>query len=57
VRKGDGPLVDLYALGVLAFELLDNETPYAGRSVKRVLEDHISAPIPDITARRPDVTA
>lgn len=55
VHKGDGPLVDLYALGVLAFELLTNQTPFADHSMSRTLMNHVSAAIPDVTTLRHDV--
>jgi len=55
VAKGGGPLVDLYALGVIAFELLTNVPPYVGDSVERVFSSHVGAPVPDVRALRPDV--
>lgn len=55
VEKGEGPLVDLYALGILAFELLTNTTPFAAGSLGLVLANHVGAPIPDVRDVRPDV--
>ncbi len=48
VKKGQGHLLDLYALGVIAFELLTNAPPYADGSIASVLASHVSADIPDI---------
>lgn len=55
VERGEGPLIDLYALGVLAFELLTNTTPYASDSLGRTLASHVGAPIPDLQELCPDV--
>lgn len=55
VAKGGGPLIDLYSLGILAFELLTNVTPYAADSLGRLLVNHVAAPIPDVRDLRPDV--
>ncbi|MBS2018828.1 MAG: response regulator [Deltaproteobacteria bacterium] len=55
VTKGGGPLIDLYALGVLAFELLTNETPYASENIGTTLARHVGAEIPDVRDLRPDV--
>lgn len=55
VAPGGGPLVDLYALGVIAYELLTNVTPFTGDSTERVLANHVCAPIPDVAQVRSDV--
>jgi serine/threonine-protein kinase len=55
VERGQGPLIDLYALGVIAFELLTNETPFDADSPGRMLANHICAPIPDVSDLRPDI--
>jgi serine/threonine-protein kinase len=47
VERGEGPLIDLYSLGVLAFELLTNATPYASDSVGSTLASHVGGRIPD----------
>ncbi len=55
VEKGQGPLIDLYALGVLAYELLTNTTPFVAESIGQTLARHVGAPIPDVRDVRPDV--
>lgn len=55
VEKGEGPLIDLYALGVLAFELLTNRTPYASDNVGCTLARHVGGAIPDVRDLRPEV--
>jgi serine/threonine protein kinase len=46
---------DLYALGVMAFEMLTGERPYDDKSPTKVILAHINAPIPSIAERRPDL--
>ena len=55
VQKGRGPLIDLYALGVIAYELLTNKTPFAAESRGSVLAKHVGAPVPDVAELRPEV--
>jgi serine/threonine-protein kinase len=47
---------DIYAVGVLAFELLTGEPPFGGE-VQDVLSAHLTQPPPLLTALRPDVPA
>ena len=55
VEPGRGHLVDLYALGVLGFELLAGEAPFVSDLINEVWDMHLYDPVPDIRARRPDV--
>lgn len=55
VRRGEGPLVDLYALGVIAFELLTGTTPFAGPTMQITLANHVMGKRPPLRALRPDV--
>lgn len=48
---------DLYSLGVVLFEMLTGDVPYQADSAVSLAIQHISAPIPDIRARRPDLPA
>jgi predicted Ser/Thr protein kinase len=49
------PASDLYSLGVVAFELLTGERPYQGDTAAAEAAAHIHAPIPSISALRPDL--
>ena len=57
VEPGAGHLVDLYSLGIVAFEMLTGETPFTGDSVRAVLKCHLHEDPPDITEWRNDVPA
>jgi eukaryotic-like serine/threonine-protein kinase len=37
---------DLYSLGVMFYEMLTGQRPYAGRSALAIMEQHASAPVP-----------
>ena len=50
-----GPATDIYALGVVLFELLAGEVPYGGDSFVAIAMRHVNDPVPSIRARRPDV--
>jgi CheY-like chemotaxis protein len=55
VDPGAGHLVDLYALGVIAHEMLAGRPPYRGANAIETLGMHGHAPIPDIMRVRGDV--
>jgi serine/threonine-protein kinase len=52
VHPGQGPRVDLYALGVVAFEVLTGRRPYPYDTTHAVLLAHVSRPVPDLRERR-----
>ncbi len=45
------PRVDLYALGVMLFEILSGQPPYPGDDPKEIMRGHIKKPIPQLIAR------
>jgi eukaryotic-like serine/threonine-protein kinase len=47
---------DIYAAGVILFELLAGRPPYLADTPKGVMEAHVSAPIPSLAAVRPDLS-
>ena len=49
------PASDVYALGIVAFELLTGDRPYSSESTTAEAAAHVHAPIPSISERNPEV--
>ncbi|MDR1493456.1 MAG: serine/threonine protein kinase [Planctomycetaceae bacterium] len=56
LSKSIDPRSDVYSLGCAFFELLSGRPPYTANSVQELLQKHVSAQIPSITARNHNVT-
>ena len=48
---------DLYSLAVVGWELLAGRPPFTGATPHAVLSAHLGAPVPSVTAARPEVPA
>ena len=52
VQPGAGRLLDLYALGVVAFEMLTNTLPVEGENVAQLYDHHHTQAVPNVRERR-----
>lgn len=50
-RQPVDPRVDVYALGVMLFEILAGKPPYPGDDPRKVMKAHLNEPIPQLIAR------
>lgn len=48
---------DVYAGGILLFELLTGRTPFAGRTAEQVFDQHLHSPPPTLASVIPDIDA
>jgi serine/threonine-protein kinase len=49
--------VDIYALGIVLFELVTGRLPYDGDSQYEVMKQHVESPVPSLAGVRPDAPA
>ncbi len=49
------PRSDIYSLGCSLFQTLTDQPPYTSQSTLQVLNQHISDPVPNLLAQRPDL--
>ena len=49
--------VDIYALGILLYEMFTGQVPFDAESTFEIMRMHTEQPLPSVTALRPDVPA
>lgn len=55
LRPGQGSLVDIYAFGVMAFEMLAGKPPFHSADVDEIMRMHACDRVPDLLSERGDV--
>ncbi|MGZ3416320.1 MAG: protein kinase domain-containing protein [Polyangiales bacterium] len=55
VKPGGGPLIDLYALGIMAYELLVGRTPFVAATFEKMMHRHLEEVAPPVDTQRSEV--
>jgi eukaryotic-like serine/threonine-protein kinase len=55
VAEGAATMLDVYAVGVLAYELLSGIVPFDGADSRELYRSKVRMPLPRVARRRPDV--